>query len=145
MAEEIKKEYDIVFKNKYLDELGIKPENYGTNFLYKDDERLERFAKEREEYGFDSRETWCLDSVFAEWLYTRCKMYLDTAQVSLDFHKFKYKEKMITQEEAIKKIIKWTEFYILHKNDCNENETKAYKKLIKAAKLWAKILPCMWW
>ena len=53
-------------KCKYLDDLGLKIEEYGTNFISDDDSRKENWAIEREEYGFDGRETWNLDKIFIE-------------------------------------------------------------------------------
>ncbi len=66
-------------KCKYFDDLGLKPEEYGTNFVADDDKRAPRFAKQRELYGFDERETWALNITFIEWIYSRCMMYLETA------------------------------------------------------------------
>ena len=58
-------------KCKYLDEIGLNIKDYGTNFTEPGDKREARWAKEREECGFDDRETWNLDISFVEWIYTR--------------------------------------------------------------------------
>ena len=48
-------------KCKYLENLGLKTEQYGTNFMQDDDKRAQKWAKERKKYGFDNREIWNLD------------------------------------------------------------------------------------
>mgnify|MGYP007069856396 CR=1 FL=1 len=148
MSKKIK--YNIVQRNKYFDDLGIKPHKYGVNFTTTDEKkkRLKKWKKERKLYGFDSRETWNLDTVFAEWLYTRCTMYLEEADkiVNLEYHKVTYKDKEYTQKEAIEKIRKWALYYVKNKYSVDsEKEKKAYEKLIKASELWALIVPYMWW
>ncbi len=147
MSKKEEKRYKIEQRCKYFDDLGIPAYKYGVNFLDKNDKRLKKYKKQKEKYGFDSRETWNLDKMFAEWLYTRCTMYLKEADgiVDLEFHKFEYNGKTYTQKQAIKKVIKWSKYYVLHKFDCDETEQKAYKKMVKAAELWAIIFPAMWW
>ena len=145
--------YKIEQRNKFLDKLGLKPHEYGVNFTYTNEKkkRKKQWEKERELYGFDSRETWCLNSIFAQWLYSHCKMYLKEASkiVDLSYYKFEYNGKTYTQEEAIKKIIKWTGYYIKHEDDWTEDDTSKYNKaqivMKKAIELWAIIFPCMWW
>ena len=63
-----------MIRNKYLDDLGIKRERYGSNFIK--DNKLQRFI-ERRKYGFDYRETVNMDLIFAEWLYSRLTMLIE--------------------------------------------------------------------
>ena len=107
-------------KCKYLDDLGIPINEYGTNFMEDTDHRAGSWAKEREEYGFDNRETWNLDRIFIEWIYTRVLMYKEYTICNLDYHKFTYKDSEITQAEAIDKILELS----------NELENKYYNKFI---------------
>ena len=95
---------------KYLDDIG---EDYSWVWEPEGSERDELFEKEREIYGFDSRETWSLDYVFYMWLYERLKMYIEYAGeiVNLNFHKFVYKEKEYTQFELINMMIERLESY----------------------------------
>lgn len=46
---------------KYLDDIGVtqRPDTWNE-----DDVRQEQWVKEREEYGFDERETWALNFSF---------------------------------------------------------------------------------
>lgn len=128
-------------RNKYLDDLGIKQKNYGTNFCAEDDSRYSYWKEEQEMYGFDSRETWCLDRIFIEWLYSHCMMYKEYAGVDLTYHKFEYNGKTYTQIEAIDYIIECTKAYLIDNNAFDDT----YKKVQDAIYLWAEILPAMWW
>ncbi len=139
---------NIVQRNKYLDDAGIKPENYGVNFTDKKDKRRRKWKKQRKIYGFDARETWNLDSSFAEWLYTRCSMYLDEAKdiVDLDYHKITYNDKEYTQREAIEKVKKWSLYYVKNKYSADQIVSeRAHKSLTKACELWAILVHYMWW
>lgn len=126
-------------KCKYLEELGIKTENYGTNFIPDNHPRQERWAKEREEYGFDSRECWNLDQTFIEWIYTRVKNYKQYACVDLSFHKFNYKGGEITQGQIIDKILELAEEILVG------NDEVRYENSREICDLWKEVLPYMWW
>jgi hypothetical protein len=76
----------ITRKNKYLEDIGLQREEYGTNFVW-EVKHAAQWRKERRQYGFDSRETWNLDRTFVEWLYARLMMYLEHTTHNLDFHK----------------------------------------------------------
>ena len=131
-------------RNKYLDDLGIPITEYGTNFIGDNDERNKEWEKEREEYGFDNRETWCLDRILAEWMYSRFMMYKEVTIVNLDYHKYNIDGKEWTQRECIDKIIENTKFYL-----CNEtyapDSTEVYEKLSEAIKIMSKVIFDMWW
>ena len=141
------KKYDIVEKSKFLEDKGFKPKNYSINFLEKTDERIEKYREDRKVYGVDPRETWNLDTQFAYWLFTRCSMYLKEAsdKVDLSYHKFEFEGKTYTQEEAINQILEWSEPYLKKFSLSGEEETKAYDSFSKACRLWAEIVPAMWW
>lgn len=119
MSKSIKRKYQ---RNKYLDELGIDIEEYGTNFIGLDDKRHPQFDEERLAYGFDSRETWSLHDTFIEWMYSHLRMYLDENCVDLTYHKFNFKEKEYTQEEAIKYILGRCENYLKSKERSWDND-----------------------
>ena len=140
-------------KNAILEkELGLNINEYGLNHCILDKytkpskKRLKRFYKQYKKYGFTDYETWCLDHIFAEWLYSRMYMYVKVCNVDLTFHKFEYKNKEYTQGELIEKIMKDCAYYIKYQYDDNlENEQKAYKKMKEACELWALVFPTMWW
>lgn len=134
-------------KCKYLDDLGLKIEEYGTNFMPDDDPREEEWSKEREEYGFDNRETWNLDRIFIEWIYTRVLMYKECSIVDTSFYKIPYKDVEITQGEAIDKILELAK-EILQSYDYSwdkEINDMIYNNSREICDLWKEILPFMWW
>ena len=128
---------------KYLDDIG---EDYSWVWKPEGSERDELFEKEREIYGFDSRETWSLDYVFYMWLYERLKMYKEYAGeiVNLDFHKFVYKEKEYTQLELINMMIERLESYF-KKEDLFVSSEEEYEPIKEIGEIWALVLPAMWW
>lgn len=123
---------------KYLDELNIPTTEYGTNFCDNTDKRWGKWMEEREIYGFDSRETWNIDQLLIEWIYTHFKMFKERANIELDYHKVKFNDEEITQEQAIDIILAECERFILS-NDIDSVFDKKVWKLI------GKILPAMWW
>ena len=126
---------------KYLDDIGV-----DLWLGLEDDERQERWVKEQEEYGFDERETWSLDHAFYCWLYERLKMYIERASkiVQLDFHKFEYEGEELTQQECIDRMIYGCEVYFAQEDEWNISEED--RKIISdIAKIWAIVLPAMWW
>ena len=128
---------------KYLDDIG---EDYSWVWEPEGSERDELFEKEREIYGFDSRETWSLDYVFYMWLYERLKMYIEYAGeiVNLNFHKFVYKEKEYTQLELINMMIERLESYF-KKEDLFVSSEEEYEPIKEIGEIWALVLPAMWW
>lgn len=128
----------------YLEKLGIPIEQCGTNFCDKTDKRYRRWMKQRSLYGFDSRQTWNLDRIFYEWLYERLMMYKKEASkiIDLTFYKFTIDGREYTQIEAIDKLLSLLEKMLLAKENDDEKRIKRSKKI---AKIWAEILPAMWW
>lgn len=129
-------------KNKYLEDLGLKKEDYGLNWLSKEDDRLKDFNDEKKMYGFCSAETWNMDRIFCEWLYSHCKMYLEITdgKVDLEFHSVEIDGEKVTQLECIQRIIKLTgEALTL------PEEGVATDRLREAILIWAGVFPLMWW
>lgn len=135
---------------KYLDDLGLDITEYGTNFIPDDDGRAKLWAKQREEYEFDDRETWFLDMSFIEWIYTRLMMYKEVTVVNLSFYKITYNGQAMTQGEVIDRIIELAK-EILTFNDSGELEDmykfdEIYSKnLEEICLLWKDIAPRMTW
>ena len=134
-------------RNKYLEDLGLEIEDYGTNFCNNSDNRWNTWEEQREKYGFDERETWCLEQQFYEWLYSRLSMYLEVNCVDLDFHKFEYiptgesKPKTVTQGEAIE-IVRAEAKRMILQDDWDKN-AKPFDENIMT--LFCRILPALWW
>ena len=128
-------------KCKYLEDLGLETKQYGTNFVSDNDCRAEYWKQEQKDYGFDNRETWNLDRMFIEWIYTRVMMYKERACVDTSYHKFPYKNESITQGEAIDKILEYSKQILLD----DLNDTLFYANSREICDLWKEILPYMWW
>lgn len=126
--------------NKYIKDLGIKKKDTPWGWDGNKEKKV-KWKNQRKIYGFDTRETYSLDLTYAIWLYSRVKMYKEVADkiVDLSCHKFMIDDKEYTQIEIIDQILENTEIYLTSSADDN------MKKLIKAAELFAKILPAMWW
>ena len=124
---------------KYLDDLGLKVADYGTNFCNNKDKRWVKWQEERVQYGFDSRETWNIDYLLVEWIYTRFKMFVERANVDLEYYKFKLDDEEVTQLEAINLIVAECERLLLNKDDAKNRFNKKIWNLI------VDILPHMWW
>lgn len=129
-------------KNKYLEELGLKKKDYGVNWISRRDYRLRYFNYEKKMYGFCSAETWNMDRIFCEWLYSHCKMYLEITKdkVDLEFHSVEIDGEEVTQLECIKRIIKLTGEALT-----DSDEEVATMKIREAILIWAEVFPLMWW
>lgn len=101
-------------RNKYLDDLGLKINEYGTNFTVKNDNRESKWKEERKLYGFDSRETWNLNDTFIEWLYSRLMMYKEQASniIDMSFYTYDFNGKTYDLGEAIDYIIENCKVYL---------------------------------
>lgn len=125
---------------KYLDDIGVtqRPDTWNE-----DDVRQEQWVKEREEYGFDERETWALNFSFYLWLYERLKRFVDVCCIDLDYHKFQYNWAEYTQRQMIDMMIERLEFSF--KPEYNDFDEKQYTYVSEIEKIWAIVLPAMWW
>ena len=134
-------------KCKYLEDLGLETTDYGTNFIGESDKRDLQWAKQRELYGFDERETWNLHRIFIEWIYTRVLMYKEFSCVKLNYYKIRYKDKEITQGEAMDKILELAKEIL--QNDFYSVDSKVLKMIndnsVEICDIWKEILPYMWW
>lgn len=126
---------------KYLDDIGV---TNRPDLWNEEDKRQEKWTEERNTYGFDERETWALDFTFYCWLYERLKMYLDVNIIDLTFHKFEYEDETLTQEECINRMIKGCEVYFEEDGRWPISEENQ-KAMDDVAKIWAIVLPAMWW
>lgn len=133
--------------NKYIEDLGIPLKNIGTNFCDDTDGRNKKWKEERKIYGFDERETWSLDHYFVEWLYSHLMMYMETGGtvIDLNYHKFNFEGKEYTQKEAIDYILYACKEYLLCDDIYCGNTGELIPNTQKAIRLFAEILPAMWW
>ena len=132
-------------KHRYLEEINC-PRIYQANMSTDEvDNRDPKWAMQRNMYGFDERETWNLGTCFYAWLYEHLKMYLDKASkiVNLDYYTFEYNGKTYTQREMIEQICEIIEYYFSDKFDDWDDDDCKYVSNIE--KMWAVIMPYMWW
>lgn len=125
---------------KYLDDIGVTdyPEKWGKN-----SSRQRKWKKERKLYGFDERETWALNWTFYYWLYEHLMHYIKVCKIDLSFHKLTYKNIKYTQEQLINMMLERLRFSFSDEYDEFDNEHCEYVHEIE--KIWAIILPVMWW
>lgn len=131
-------------KNKYLQDIGIQADQMTTNYNGDNDPREQQWKIERDTYGFDERETWCMERSFAEWMYSHLMMYKESCCINLKFYKFEYDQKIYTQEEAIDFILSCCKEYLL----CDsyiQQEQEVLVNMQKAIVLFSIIFPAMWW
>ena len=126
---------------KYLDDIGMtsRPDRWNAY-----DHRQSIWAEQRKIYGFDDRETWSLDLSFYLWLYERLKRFKEIAGVIIDLteYKFEYNDKTYNQFQLIDMILERLEFFF--KEDYGA-EGEKYNYVHEIEKIWAIILPVMWW
>lgn len=139
--------YNIEQRNKFLEDIGLKPHQYGVNFIMGKDKREKEWRRERKSYGFDNRETWNLNSQFVEWLYSHLKMYLDKADeiINLEYYTFEFEDQEFTQRAAIEYIMDACVMYLTNRYAFNDKEEESIKEMQKAIQLWGLIFPTMWW
>lgn len=116
---------------KYLNNL----KNY-TSLTEKDwgeDPRIEQWEKEKKEFGFDSRETWSLDTTMIELLYERLHMYLEKADPVIVIRE--------PVRQAIEEILHLASIALDEEGD-EEVSMEAADKLWK---LWSENHRFMWW
>ena len=69
--------------HKYLDDILPKGKT-PYDFEFDDEIRNQKWEKEREQLGFDERETWNLDFTIFCWLYERLRKYKEVSPVDLN-------------------------------------------------------------
>lgn len=135
------REYDIVRRDFYLDKAGIPVQDYGTNFCFVDDDRQDAWKKQRAKYGFDEREMWNLDSQFAQWLYSRCMFFLDYCPLDPDI-RFEFEGKSYDHKGILEEICADSLFFL--KEQYSEKMKDAVYRGCRAARMWAEVMPVMW-
>ena len=133
-------------RHKYFDAIEGDKCEHPTRWCTPNDPRSKDWYQERRKYGFDSRETWSLNTVFYIWLYEHLMMYKEKASeiVDLTWHKFEYKGETLTQIECIDRMIEGCKVYIQNPYDFEVDKEKL-EKVTEVAEIWAMVLPAMWW
>ncbi len=134
-------------RNRYLDDLGLDFFEYGVNWTVDNEKKmLKIWKKQKKDYGFDDRETYDMFIIYAEWLYSHLMMYRKRAskEVDLTYHRMEFEGKRYTEIEAIDKVLKWTRYYLLNRED-PDRSAKAFGKLRRASRLWTELLLYVSW
>jgi hypothetical protein len=133
-------------EHKYLEDLGIQIKNTPWGWCEDNNTRQSQWMKEREEYGFDQRETWSLDTTFFYWLYERVKMYDKVNCINTKFHKFTVNGEELTKQECMDRILLGCEYYFKFKNEGNlELEKIAFQIADEILDIWKQCIFSMWW
>ena len=128
-------------KHKYLEDLGAL-KNLPSEWCV-GDKREPKWEEERAVYGFDSRDTWNMDSAFICWLYERLMMYNEINIVDTSYHKFEYENQTITFQDCIDRMISGCKIYLSDTNwDCNSESRKLVNDVLN---LFALCFWCLWW
>lgn len=96
------------------------------------------------------RQTWNLDYELLKWINAHFIAYKKIASKNIDltFHKFKYKDEVLTQIEIIDRIIEITNYMIKDNDFWNlpyEDGHKANDLLVELFDLLKEVFWCMWW
>lgn len=105
---------------------------------------MAKWQKQREEWGFDERETWSLDYAFALWLYERLKVYNQINIIDTSFHKIKYKEETLSFQDCIDRMIEGLKIRIIDEFNWNLDADQI-EKVEDAMQLFALCYHYLWW
>lgn len=108
----------------------------------KKDKRNKKWKKERKKYGFDSRDTWNLDSTMAELLYERLKMFNKVNIIDTSCHTVEVDDVKMSMQEAIDELLK-----ALKARLTEDSLEVIYNNEVRAWKIWLKLIEkgIMWW
>lgn len=139
--------------NKYLEKLGFDASSYRVT----SGQLTKKRRKQIKKYGFCDIETYNLDMLFFQWLYSHLKMYKDLAGKVVDLgwengieirvpsaNKGNKEKEVISCSllRAINILIDMTEKVLkgmLNEKDIDSEECK------NICEIWGVILPYMWW
>lgn len=127
-------------KRKYLEDLGVDIKNTPYGYC-QNDHRQPKWDKQKEIYGFDSRETWNLDTAFIYWLYERLSMYNEVNIIDTQYRKFEIGDETLTFQQCIDELLQLTKRYITESLNSNETEKCIDRVLI----LFRTCFFSLWW
>ena len=124
--------------HKYLEKIvNIENTPYGWNPT---DKRQEMWKQQREQYGFDERETWSLDSTFIYWLYERLLMFKKYNKLETT-NEFEINGEKLTFDQCINKMIENCEKYIKD----NTLSAESVKLADETLEIFKKCFHSLWW
>ena len=85
-------------KHKYLNQIGISSkETCIFNASEFEPRKMKKYRKERQKYGFDSRETWCLSYTLISWVYSHIRYMKEEAGKVIDWKHHKFSIPVLTE------------------------------------------------
>lgn len=126
--------------HKYLEDIGVT----NTPWNWRKEDNF-KWRHERHTIGFDSRECWGLDYTFYLWLYEHLMKYIEDAEsvVDLTWSKAEYNGKLYSQRELIDMMLERLRHSF--SEDYDDSDMNDYAYVHEIEKIWAAILPTMWW
>ncbi len=127
MSKEINTKDNSNINRTFIDELGIKFEDTPQGWCSTSEEacsREEMWQRQRDEWGFDERETWSLDYTFKLWLYERLKVYNEINTVDTTYNKFKFNGELITLQDCLDRMINGLEKVLKYREDTSHGPGK---------------------
>ena len=133
-------------KRKYIDELGVKFEDTPQGWhLNEDDYRIPLWEKQRQEWGFDERETWCLNYSFDLWLYERLRVYdkINIVDTHSPLHEFDFEGEKLNFQDCIDRMLEGLKISIT--TDEFDMTPEELKKSRDVVKIFALCFEALWW
>jgi hypothetical protein len=130
--------------HKYIREL----RNGRKNERERIDKRWFGWMWEKIRYGFDSRDTWCMEESLSRVIYERLCMYNEVAGkfIDLEFHEFEIDGETWSEQKCInyildvlKRRLQWDKTFWDKGYDELEAETQG------AFRILSIVLPALWW
>lgn len=122
-------------RNRYLEEIGLKRNFYGNNFLLKDKYSFKYFL-ERRHYGFDFIDILNFDFTVYQWIYSHLTVFIEYCNDSypegihcaldLSCHSVEFEGRTYTIREAVAE--GFAHVYDVDKNGINEEVCKMKKE-----------------
>lgn len=147
-----KKRKNTHYGRKYLEDIGVKyydtPQGFCMEPWEKKDERRKNWHEQRQIYGFDSRETWCLFNTVDLFLYERLMYFKEVGGQTIDlkWHKLTYKDKEYTLLELIDMMLEGLRLDITI-DDYNDSkwESPIKEKIEDVWNIYPIIRRLLWW
>lgn len=153
-------------RHKYLNQIGISSNEaciFNTSGF--EPEKMKKYRQERQKYGFDSRETWCLSYTLISWIYSHIRYMKEEAGKVIDWksHRFnipvltevygpyvlndKYRcHKVSIEEHSVDEI--WdiiSEYCVTYLKSDMGFDLHSEEKAICVLEIFSCIFPILWW
>lgn len=131
--------------HKYLKDIGVCIENTPYGFGGDKDPRNKDWEQEKEIYGFDNRETWCMDVAFYCWLYERLMMFNEVNIINTNFHTIDINDRKLTLQQCIDEMIEGCKVFLTTDDYYYSATDEERKKVDNVLVIWKECISYMWW